>query len=171
MGLLSPKTRSIACIVICILLAVTLRLLTDLNITIIIDILLFIPGFIISYVLSNNLDIRVSNILFYVVVLISGFIVQTFINSSIALNISINDWEKTVAKRINNECSSDCKIENRSIYDENNTEIYKWHGLSYVYDGHIKKVDGEIEYKISLENKCIIKELNKEHRILDGKCS
>lgn len=170
MGTLSPKVRSITCIIICALSAIIIRLLTDLNITIIIDILILIPGFIISYILSNKLDIRVSNIMFYVITLCSLFAINIFNGSSIALNLSISDWEKTVIKNIGNYCSFDCSIENRTIYSENNIEVYKWHGLSYVYEGTIKKIDDSLEYKISLENKCIVKELNKKYKVLNGKC-
>lgn len=168
---MAPKTRSLVCISICILSSFFIRIFTDLNLTIIIYILLFVPGFILSYILSIKLDIRLSHILFYIIFFCSMLLFIVFEESDTSLNISINDWEKTVLKKLGNKCSINCKIENRAIYDENNNEVYKWYGLSYVYDGQIRKENNFLEYKISLENKCIIKELNKEHKILNGKCN
>lgn len=98
-------------------------------------------------------------------------LVIVFEECDTSLNISINDWEKTVFKKLGNNCSTKCKVENRAIYDENNNEVYKWYELSYVYDGQIRKENNSLEYKISLDNKCIIKELNEKHKILNEKCN
>ena len=168
---MDTKTESIVCIVICILAAIIIRTLANFNVVFVIEILIFIPGFIVSYILTNILDIRIHKAMFCVIVLLSFFLVKVFAKSSIAFNISIADWEKTAMRKINNECLSSCKIKDRAIYDENNVEIYRWFGLSYIYDGYIKKVDGFLEYKLSLKDKCIVKEINKEYKILDGECN
>ena len=167
---LVPRVRAIVSIVICILLVLYAWLRTDLNITIIIDILIFIPGFIFSYFLSTIVDIRASNILYYLIVLTSIFIMNVFNESSFALNLSINDWEKKVIEYMGDNCSTSCSIQGRAIYDEDENVVYDWHGLSYMYDGYIIRVEDSLEYKISLEDQCIVKELNEEHKVLKGKC-
>ena len=170
MNIFLPKVRSVICIFICILLSLFIKLFTDLNMVIIIEILLFIPGFILSYILSTKLDIRISHFLFYIIVFLSFLLVSSFSKSSIALNISIQDWERKVIKNLDNECSLTCIIKNRTIYDENNNEVYSWHGLSYIYGGEIIKNNDSLEYKISLENKCIVKLSNEKYKIINNKC-
>ena len=171
MDILPPKSRSIVCIFICILAALIIALFTDLNIVIVVEILLLIPGFILSYILSIKLDIRISHYIFYIILFFSLLLVSAFNQSNIALNIFINDWEKSVMKKLDNECLSTCTVSNKAIYDENNNVVYSWRGLSQVGSGEIRKNGDLLEYKISYKNKCIIKELNNEHKVSKTRCN
>ena len=169
MDMFSPKIRSIICIIICVLLIIIFRFFTNCNIIIIINLLIFLFGFLISYFLAIKIDLRISNALFYVICLCSLCAINLFDNSNIALDMMINDWEKTAIKKIGNSCTSECYIKNQTIYDQSNNKLYKWDGFN-VYRGTIRTVNESLEYKMSFDDKCIVKDFDKDRKVLDGNC-
>jgi len=84
--------------------------------------------------------------------------------------MSINYWEDKVYDIVKNECKQECTIHNRTIYNANNIEIYKWNGLEYVYEGIVFYKNDDIGYKLSLENKCISKNIGENYKIKYEKC-
>lgn len=165
-----PKIKSILCLILCIIASIVLYFFTDLNIIYIIDILIFTIFFGILIFIVDKIDLRVSNILFYAILLIPLIICNWFNNSSLATKMSVNYWEDKVYEIVKKECEQECTIHNRTIYNANNIELYKWNGLEYVYEGIIFYKNDDISYQLSLENKCISKNIGENYKIKFEKC-
>jgi len=162
MSWLEPQKRTLLFFIISIVTLVFYLLFFNQHIITIIDIAILSILFLTIYLISYKVDIRITDILFYATILLGAIIITIFNNSSLALNISIKNWEKNIKDIAITHCSNSCLLKGHSLYNYNNVEIYNWENLDYIYDGIIYTDNEEFSYQISFEDKCVIKELNKD---------
>jgi len=122
---------------------------------------IFFISYIIFYFFIDKLDIRFTSYIFPLIFFVCVGISYLFINSNRSLKIDINYWERIIKREkilIQNE---EYKIIDRTIFDQNNNEIYSFKYLKPIVEGYvIIDSNGKATYQLSFQNKCVVKKDN-----------
>ena len=62
-------------------------------------------------------------------------------------------------------------VSNRRIIDENGIIIYNLKGLPNVEKGVIEIVDNKVYYKLKINDKCFVKNIDQKNNVIENKCT
>lgn len=166
-----PKYRGIVFSTICLLLILYLKSKNMLDYYNLICFSILIVLLLLSAFLSKYVDLRISNHFVLISFVVWVALIQLFSKFNILDSISIFELDKMINEEMIEKVDGVYTITKSYIYDEQDNKIHKFYNSLNFEKGNIVIKDNKISYKIPLENKCLVKEYDKEYIVLDEPCN
>ena len=165
------KVKILLTIIINLIFSIVLCFVFKFGLSMLIIGTVFVFCFSILYFFIGKIEIRLANNIFYIVMFLCFVLSYFIVNSNLGLRFDLYYWEKMILNENVLEENIEYTLKDRNIYDNEGNNVYSFYQFGIIEEGYITLSDKKLNYRMSFNNKCVIKDTNDKYIIISESCS